>query len=164
MFRNCQNLTSINFPKLKIFKAGDSGGAQMFCECIGLKNVEFPSLEESGGGSGIQGMFYKCSGLEYVSFPMLSRLTGSYKTDLQGLFQECTNLKDVFFPSLCTSSFTNQNANVMRYMLLNTGTNCIHTIHFPSNLETLISTFNSYPLFGGDNGYVTLAFDLPATS
>jgi hypothetical protein len=49
-------------------------------------------------------------------------------------------------------------------MLSNTGTSRTHTIHFPSNLQTKISTLSGYPNFGGTNGYVTLAFDLPATS
>jgi hypothetical protein len=49
-------------------------------------------------------------------------------------------------------------------MMSSTGTSVTHTIHFPSNMETTISTLTTYPLFGGTSGYVTLAFDLPATS
>ena len=48
-------------------------------------------------------------------------------------------------------------------MLLNTGTDVVHTIHFPSNLQSTIQQQNDYPLFGGDSDYVVLAFDLPAT-
>ena len=37
------------------------------------------------------------------------------------------------------------------------------TIHFPSNLQSTISQLDGYPLFGGESGYIVLAFDLPAT-
>lgn len=36
------------------------------------------------------------------------------------------------------------------------------TVHFPSNMEETIAGLQGYPLFGGTEGHVTLAFDLEA--
>lgn len=80
------------------------------------------------------------------------------------------NLTDIYFNSLNSNSFVGFNASfaeeyqVFRGMFISTGTQVVHTAHFPSNLEPIISQFVGYPLFGGTQGYVNIAFDLPATT
>jgi len=78
-------------------------------------------------------------------------------------FSDCYTIRDIYFNSLKTTSFGSY-TNQFIGMLSNTGTSVIHTIHFPSNLESTIQGLSGYPLFGGTIGYVVLAFDLPATS
>jgi hypothetical protein len=69
----------------------------------------------------------------------------------------------VYFPALTTNSFGTR-VNQFQNLLTSTGSAITHTLHFPSNLESKISSLTGYPTFGGTSGYVTLLFDLTATS
>lgn len=77
-------------------------------------------------------------------------------------FQGCTGITDIYFPNIKTTSFGTFR-NQFQSMMNTTGNAITHTIHFPSNMESTISTLTDYPLFGGTSGYVVLAYDLPAT-
>jgi hypothetical protein len=79
-------------------------------------------------------------------------------------FYRCENLSSISFPALTTTSFGNSYNSQFSNMLSYTGSKTIHTVHFPSNLQSNIANLSGYPLFGGTSGYVTLSFDLPATS
>jgi len=106
-------------------------------------------------------MFNDCKALTTVSFPKLSTI--DIDKACMSMFSSCKALTDVYFNSLTTTSFgsyTSQFSSIMT----GTGNTTIHTIHFPSNLQSTISGLSGYPLFGGTSGYVTLSFDLPATS
>ena len=113
------------------------------------------------GNYGLYYAFYRSSSLTSVDLSSLTTVSGTY--GLNYAFYSCTGLTNVSFPALTTTSFgsyTNQFSNMMR----STGTTVIHTIHFPSNMQSTISGLSGYPLFGGTSGYVVLSFDLPATS
>ena len=91
-----------------------------------------------------------------ITFSKLSNLTGS--NSLQYAFDYCTNLVSLSFPALTSASFgsyTNQFNNMLQ------GCSGV-TVHFPSNLQSVIGSWTSVTGgFGGTN--ITVLFDLTAT-
>lgn len=147
------NLTTIS---------GTSAATRMFRNCTALVSANLESLQTISAlaNNACGYMFSGCSSLESVSFNNLSSIAAS--TCMQYMFDRCTALHTINFPALTTTSFgtyTNQFSGLCN----STGTNVVTTLHFPSNLETTIQGLSGYPLFGGTNGYVVLAFDLPST-
>ena len=134
----------------------------MLFSCTGLTSISFPKLTTVSGSTGSSYILRECSNLEKVYFPKLTTVTGNGA--FLGAFFRCTALTDIYFNSLKTSSFGSSIVNQFNSMMSGTGTSVVHTLHFPSNLQSTISGLTSYPNFGGTSGYVTLAFDLPATS
>lgn len=152
-------LESIRFPVLTTITT-NTNFAYCFNNCINLKNAEFPLLTKIGTNTFYQAFQY-CPWLRTMTFPNLNDIKVSQCFYMA--YQGCDRLKDLYFPALTNSSFgsfTNQFQNMMR----NTDSIVTHTLHFPSNLQSKISTLTGYPLFGGTSGYVVCAFDLPATS
>ena len=157
-FRDCTGLTSVDLSSLTTVE--DWGLYYSFHSCTGLTSVDLSSLT-TVGDRGLYYTFRDCTGL--TSALDLSSLTTVGSNGFSNAFSGCTALENIYFPALTTTSFgsyTNQFSN----MLTNTGTTKTHTLHFPSNLQSTISGLTGYPTFGGTSGYVTLAFDLPATS
>ena len=152
-------ITSVSFPKLTTISSYNAFIGICY-RCNRLTSILFPELTTVSGEQVFQQAFTSNS-LSSISFPKLTTITG-YST-FSSAFYNCTALESVSFPALTTNSFGSY-INQFNNMLYNSGTNVTHTIHFPSNLESKISTLTGYPLFGGTSGYVTLAFDLPATS
>lgn len=76
-----------------------------------------------------------------------------------------TNSCDIYFNSLNTNSFVFEGGEcvVFASFLSNRNSTSPATIHFPSNLQTLVSTLTGYPTFGAAEGMGICAFDLPAT-
>lgn len=145
------NLTTIS---------GSSAAARMFVNCTALVSANLESLQTISANNACGYMFSGCSSLESVSFNNLSSIAAN--NCMQYMFYRCTALHTINFPALTTTSFgtyTNQFSGLCN----STGTNVVTTLHFPSNLETTIQGLSGYPLFGGTNGYVVLAFDLPST-
>ena len=154
-------ITSLSLPELTIV-SGANGFRGVVQNCSLCENISIPKLQEVSGNYGLA-YFANSTKITTLSFPMLSKLTGSYA--FQNLIGSCQYITDVYFPALTTSSFgskVNQFTNMCNSLTANISGNV--TIHFPSNLETLISTFNTYPLFGGTSSKITLMFDLTATS
>ena len=166
-FYNCNHLTSINLSNLTTI-SGEYAFRNAFYGCSQLANVNFSKLTtiESGTGMFSNGAmdtcFYNCSALSTIDFPLLSDLTNGGRA-FQSAFNQCRNITDIYFRALTTTSFGSK-TDQFQMMMINTQTSKTHTIHFPSNLESTIQGLSGYPLFNGTNGYVTLAFDLPATS
>lgn len=157
VFYGCTGLTSIDLSSLS---SVDSRGLEYaFRGCTGLTSVDLSSLS-SVGDRGLYEAFYSCYVLTSVD---LSSVSSIGDRGLYDAFYSCTGLTDVYFNSLTTTSFGSYR-NQFQYMLNGTGTTTIHTLHFPSNLSSTISGLTGYPTFGGTSGYVTLSFDLPATS
>jgi hypothetical protein len=107
--------------------------------------------------------FRQCSLLSEVdmstvdSMPLANALGGSAATG--GAFAYCTSLQTLSFPALKSTSFGSYTSQ-FNYMLRGV-TGC--TVHFPSNLQSVISSWNSVTTgFGGTN--TTVLFDLPATT
>lgn len=162
-FGSCNNLTTANFPQLTEIKS--SGLDHTFNNCYSLTSVSLPLLKTAGAAS-FNGTFQGCTSLTSVSFPSLDELDdncfgwmGSYT------FGKCTSLTSVSFPALKTTSVESSGHHLSNLFDKNTASvsgTC--TVHFPSNLESTISGLSGYPLFGGTDGRIVLAFDLPATS
>ena len=140
---------------------GNYGLYYAFYGCTGLTSLDLSSLTTTSGSYVLSNAFYHCTSLTSVDLSSLTTVSGSY--ELNSAFSGCTNIESISFPSLTTTSFGSY-TNQFNNMLSNTGTTKTHTLHFPSNLQTTISGLRGYPLFGGTSGYVTLSFDLPATS
>lgn len=105
---------------------------------------------------------FKNSSIEYIDFSDLSHLPAK-REGLPGrdhpLREMIANTDGVhiYFRALTTQ--TNYVPNVFQPICKN-ATNAV--VHFPSNLESIVSGLTGYPNFGGTN--TTIAFDLPATS
>lgn len=156
MFFGCSNLTSVSFPKI-VELTNNSMFNNTFNRCSRLKTADFSNLERITGASGFNQCFVRCTSLTSVNFDSLSLMNTTSWGAFQGCFENCTSLKTLSFPSLTSNSFgtkTDQFNNMLRYV-----TGC--TIHFPSNLESVIQTLQTYPNFGGTD--TILLFDLPAT-
>lgn len=115
-----------------------------------------PSDVTSIGAYGLQYAFYNCLNLTSAG---LDNVTSIDRGGLQYAFQYCIGLTSLSFPALNSNSFggyTNQFNNMLRGV-----TGC--TVHFPSNLESVIGSWSDVTNgFGGTN--TTVLFDLPATS
>lgn len=159
-FYSCRGLTNIDLSSLETI--GTDGFRSTFYSCVSLTSASFPALKTIRGG-GLHNTFAFCSSLENVYFPLVSVVSDE---GLMGAFYSCKALKNVYFNSLTTTSFTTLGTyrTQLNLALEETGTNVVHTLHFPSNLQSTIAGLDGYPTFGGTSGYVTLAFDLPATS
>ena len=165
----CQNafnddtaLTSVSFPNLTTISGG-SGCRYMFQSCTALTSVSLPNLTTISGNYGCYGMLAYCTALTSVSFPNLTTISNT-STACNYMFDGCTALTDVYFPALTTSSFGSIYNAQFSGMMIRTGSEVKHTLHFPSNLESTIQGLSGYPNFGGTSDYIVLAFDLPATS
>ena len=115
-----------------------------------------PSSVTDLGQYAMSSAFYSCTGLTSVDLSSLTTVSGSYA--MQYAFQY-SSLTSLSFPALTSTSFgsyTNQ-FNSMLYGV----TGC--TVHFPSNLQSVIGSWSSVTSgFGGTN--TTVLFDLPATT
>lgn len=130
-----------------------------FRSCANLVSVDLSGLTTIEQ-NGTQYMFNGCTSLVRVDLPSLTTIGGGAFYSFVG---GCTSLEHVYFNALTTTSFGTAK-NQFSSMLASTGTDCTHTLHFPSNMEDTISGLTGYPNFGGTSGYVTLLYDLPATS
>ena len=140
---------------------GKYGLYYAFRDCTALTSVDLSSLTTVSGTQGLYYAFTGCTALTSVDLSSLTTVSGS--KCLSSAFNGCTGLTDIYFRALTTSSFGSYK-NQFDSMLSSTGSTKTHTIHFPSNLQSKISSLTGYPNFGGTSGYVTLSFDLPATS
>lgn len=182
MFYNCLSLYSIDLSKLETV-SGTNSMCQMFYGCryiegtlnLGslvsisgqgscqetfrgtkITGVNLSSLTTVSGTSACQYMFYGCTGLTSVNLSSLTSVSGS--NGCQSMFYGCTSLTTLSFPALTSTSFgtfTNQFNNMLQGV-----TGC--TVHFPSNLQSVIGSWASVTAgFGGTN--TTVLFDLPET-
>ena len=157
MFNGCTGLTSFNLSKLK--QIGDysitTSAKWMFQSCSGLTSADLSNLETVGKNA-CQAMFQYCSNLSSVN---LSKLNKIYYGGCGYMFVGCTSLTSLSFPALKSTSFgsdTTQFDNMLQNV-----TGC--TVHFPSNLQSVIGSWSSVTGgFGGTN--TTVLFDLPATA
>ena len=155
MFGGCTGLTSIDLSGLTTI-SGESGCGYMFSGCTGLTSVDLSGLTTVSGGKACDSMFYGCIGLTSVDLSGLTTLSG-YQA-CQTMFRNCTSLTTLSFPALTNSfgSNTSQFNNMLQGV-----TGC--TVHFPSNLQSVIGSWASVTSgFGGTN--TTVLFDLPATN
>lgn len=155
------NISSNNVILKDLIKVSGDYALAYFLDGCKFKNFSAPLLEEITGDESFE-LFCRDSDVEVLLFPKLSRLYGSEV--FFGCLYDCKKVKDVYFNSLTSTSFgsnTNQFYRLCKATTASESGTC--TIHFPSNLESTISGLNGYPNFGGENGRIVLAYDLPAT-
>ena len=154
-FSECNSLTSIDLSNLTTI-SGDQAMYQTFSHCTSLTSVDLSSLTTISVFGQMNGTFWKCTALKSVDLSNLTTLSGYYA--MQGAFDGCKSLRELSFPALTSNSF-GSNTNQFNGML-NRVTGC--TVHFPSNLESVIGSWSDVTSgFGGTN--TTVLFDLPAT-
>lgn len=108
------------------------------------------------------GNAFNGSSIKYIDFselyhlPTMGRISG-YSTPFTAIVGNTEGVH-IYFRALTTQTYFNP--KIFRALCLGGATNT--TVHFPSNLESIISGLEGYPNFGGIN--TTIAYDLPATS
>ena len=160
MFLNNYGITSVDISSLTTI-SGQNACAAMFQNCSGITSVDISSLTTISGNSACCSMFRLCSALTSITLSSLTTISGN--SACQNMFTGCVNLQSVSYPALTTNAFGSF-VTQFQNMMTNTGSTTTHTLHFPSNLQTVISGLTGYPTFGGTSGYVVCAFDLPATT
>ena len=130
----------------------------MCAGCTDLETVDISSLASIDAYTPyvFQQAFTGCTSLTTVTFDALETLQGM--RIFYFAFSQCTSLTSLSFPALTSSSF-GSNTNQFQGMLTSVS-GC--TVHFPSNLSSVIGTWTDVTNgFGGTN--TTVLFDLTAT-
>ena len=154
-FFSCTNLTSVDLSNLSTISS-TSALTNAFYDCDSLTSVDLSSLSTISGAYALNDVFSDCTNLTSVDLSNLSTVNGD--SALFGAFDKCTSLKELSFPALTSKSFgsyTNQ-----FYCMLFGVTGC--TVHFPSNLESVIGSWSDV-ISGFDGNSTQILFDLPAT-
>lgn len=159
-FYNQSSLTSASFPKF-IGNTLNSGNYtnfyQAFYNCSALTSVDFTALQAAGREDFYQA-FYGCSSLTSATFPSLYLLSFGSRAFRQA-FANCTSLTSVSFPALTAAGLAGYTNYFLDMLIGCTGV----TVHFPSNLQSTMSSWTDVQNgFGGTN--TTVLFDLTATS
>lgn len=151
-FYGYTGLTTIDLSSVQT--VGTFGLSSTFVLCSDLTSINLSNLQ-SVANSGLSNAFQSCTNLVSVD---LSNLQTIGQAGLMGAFMSCTNLTELSFPSLTSESFGNY-TNQFNMMLFGV-TGC--TVHFPSNLEDVISSWSDVTDgFSGTD--TTVLFDLEAT-
>lgn len=156
MFSGCASISGVLDLSSLTTISGNSAGNNMFRNCTGITGVDLSSLTTISGQNGGNALFNGCTGLTSVVFSSLTSITFG---GCSYMFNNCTNLTSLSFPAITTTSFGN-NTNQFNGMLSGV-TGC--TVHFPSNLQSVIGSWSDVTAgFGGTN--TTVLFDLSATA
>lgn len=146
---------AVDFSSL-ITISGNGAFESAFEQCGNMTSASFSNLVSVTGGMVFDYTFQNCSSLTSVDFSSLTTIRNDvfYYT-----FVGCTSLTTLSFPSLTLAGVGNY-VSQFDYMLQGV-TGC--TVHFPSNLQSRMSDWDSVvDGFGGTNTIVL--FDLPATT
>ena len=177
-FYECKSLTSVDLSS--VTSIGEEGLYSAFYGCTSLTSGDLSSLTSIGtyglysafygtgltsvdlsnvtsiDSDGLNHAFSICKSLTSVD---LSSLASIRNSSLQYAFSACKSLTSLSFPALNSNTFgfsTDQFNNMLQFV-----TGC--TVHFPSNLESVIGDWSDVIRgFGGTN--TTVLFDLPATT
>lgn len=146
---------AVDFSSLTTI-SGNSAFESAFERCGNMTSASFSNLVSVTGGMVFDYAFNGCSSLTSVDFSSLTTI----KNDIfNSTFAYCTSLTTLSFPSL-TLAGVGSYVCQFDYMLQGV-TGC--TVHFPSNLQSRMSDWDSVvDGFGGTN--TTVLFDLPATT
>lgn len=155
MLNGCSGLTTLDISSLTTI-SGANGAGSFIQGCTSLTSLDLSSLTTISGNFGCSGMCGNCTNLTSVNLSSLANIPAAGA--LNSAFRSCTSLTNLSFPALTSNSFGN-NTNQFNFMLQNV-TGC--TVHFPSNLQSVIGSWTDVVNgFGGTN--TTVLFDLPAT-
>lgn len=158
VFCQCTSLTSVDFNN--VTSIGEQGLYNAFSDCPNLTSVNFGNVQ-SIGKYGLNFAFSNCKNLTTVNFSNVSIL---YADSLSYTFSNDSGsggiMSSVSFPALTSSSFPDGEKRAFSDMLRGIA-GC--TVHFPSNLESVIGKW--YDVTDGFSGVnTTVLFDLPATT
>ena len=156
MFQYCTGITgAVDLSSLTTV-SGMNGCSSVFQGCTGITSVDLSGLTTITASSGCGCMFGDCTNLTSVDLSSLATIDNMY--GCSQMFKG-TSLTSLSFPALTSTSFgsrTNQFNNMLQGV-----TGC--TVHFPSNLQSVIGSWNDVTNgFGGTN--TTVLFDLAATN
>lgn len=153
MFQNCTSITSANLSSLTMV-SGNWVCQYMFDGCTSLASIDLSSLTTINDSSACQYMCQGCTALTGdINLYSLATISGAQSC---GSMFARTNITSLSFPSLKTAS-----VNTIFNSMLSNVTGC--TVHFPSNMQSVIGSWTSVTSgFGGTN--TTVLFDLPATN
>ena len=151
-FGGC-NIVSLK-EKIKTISA-----RQVFSVCFAFANIPedstlFENLE-SVSSSGLNSALMYSTGKQTYRFKKLNYIENNG-------FEACfgrSSAKHIYFNSLKSDSFDTSGAYYHFESMLMGVTGC--TLHFPSNLSSVIPTLDTYPNFGGTN--TVILYDLEAT-
>ena len=82
-------------------------------------------------------------------------------------FPELTTLEDnafeegfprTYISNIRFPKYANVTSNSLYNMMYSHSTSTV--IHFPANMQSVISSLSQYPYFGGSSSYISCAFDL----
>ena len=175
-FHGCSNLTSVDLSNLTEIR-GQYAFQYAFAECTSLTSINLSSVTSISGAYSAEAMFMGCTSLTSVNLSGLQALYQYLNSTFRGCvnlttvdfsslsdikissaflqtFNGCTSLSSLAFPSLTNNSFGSY-SNQFERML----EGCSNvTLHFPSAIQTKVTTLTGYPNFGGTN--TTVLFDL----
>ena len=155
-FRSDRSLSSVDLSSL-VSVTSNVTFYNAFIGCTSLTSINLSSLTTVSGSSTFYQAFDQCTFLSSINLSSLSTINASQI--FRYAFGRCTSLTSLSFPALTSTSFgsyTNQFDNMLYQV-----TGC--TVHFPSNLQSVIGSWSSVTSgFGGTN--TTVLFDLPATT
>ena len=154
MFAGCTSLVSADLSGLTHILNGQQNMMRMFSGCTNLTTVNLSNLVSLRGMQHFS-YFIENTNVETLSFDSLNDL--GYSIGMSCVGANATNLKHIYFPALTTNSFNGKKDHFGTAVQKVTG--C--TIHFPSNLQSIIPTMSGYPNFGGTS--TIILYDLPAT-
>lgn len=152
---NNGSITSVSLPKLKTITGRDALHGT-FTGQASLTSLSLPELITASGSYCLAELCSYCQNLVSVSLPKLEDIQNYYV-----LYEAFANtaLTSLSFPALKSTSFGDTTTTQFNSMLY--GVNGC-TVHFPSNLQSIIGSWASVIAgFGGTN--TTVLFDLPAT-
>lgn len=133
----------------------------IFADCVNLEDLKFTNLTDLSGvrNCALMGFIDGCTKLKTLTFPKLNNIGNALRgTAAQGGAFRNSSLESLSFPAFTSTTVTD--TNQFLNMLKGT-TGC--TVHFPSNLQSIMSEWASVQNgFGGTN--TTILWDLPATS
>lgn len=153
-FKYNSALLSFDMGKVEVI-SGRAACYRMLEGCSSLTSVDVSKVEEITGINALAYAFSGCTALTTLSFNSLRVLTGD--TALERCFSN-SGITSLYFSALTSNSFgenTSQFNNMLR--------GCTNvTVHFPSNLQSVIGSWTSVASgFGGTN--TTILYDLSET-
>ena len=151
IFKNCNDLTTINFGNLN-FNNCNTGGKELFYHCqsltqLNLSSFNFNSFQDCTS------MFEGCSSLTQITLPQMNNLTNMYR-----MFYDCVTLASLNINNINTSNVTNMSrlfynckaittnimANIIPYLIVDNVTNLSDTFSGCTSLTSIdISNFNT---------------------
>ena len=148
------NNTNVDFSTIKAL--GEYALYYCFRDTSGITSVDLTSLVAlNANAKYCLSNTFSGTSVTTVNFASLAQVYADY--GFSSCFNNCSKLVSLYFPSLNSWSFLK--TTVFNSMLSNV-TGC--TVHFPSNVQSLIDSWSSVTSgFGGTN--TTVLFDLPAT-